>query len=231
MRVVVAALLALALVTSPAAADEPHMSDGCGDGLFYVQAQDETVVSPDPLSPSFDIDSADVTTVRDIDDTVEGVDFTMDLCGDAVEPESYQGYTWRWVNEAGCRLALNYGRETNVDVPGGVEQPLTLSFTETCDVEEQTLPIGNEVEDTFSVKLDPAAVTLDGRQVTIAMRNADLPAEAAHTLVEGTRLAALTAGARVASGPTAVFVRDPEYTVHASTGGDSAVGGDWVIGQ
>lgn len=232
MRVLLATLLAMALFAPPAAADEAdQITDVCGDAFAWATVDGETTSSPDPLSPDWDIRSAGFTTIRDGDEgAVLGVDFTMAVCGDIVEPEYMQYYSFNWRNEAGCRLRLAFERWAYVG-PADAKVPLVLTFRETCEHPEQDLPIATRVYDEFDLRMEPTAVTVDGDRLTVALRGADLPEEAQAAIAEGQRLVEPYAAAHMAWGPTSVFYRDPEHGVTVTGGRDSAQGDDFVIGQ
>lgn len=233
MRLLIALALALTLVALPAAAeDEPHITDECGDAVFSLRAGEDTMSSPDPYSPSFDIKAAWFTTVGSAD-AVEGVDLSMRLCGDAKEPEWFQYYAWHWTSEAGCRVALSVRRHLYIG-PADVTQPVELHFTETCPTGEQIL-VFNEVRTTFEVSLDPAEVVhMDGDLLTVSLRADDLPDEALHAVAAGARWVEPFATTQMAfyRGTMHLLGEEDDVSLSMYSGSDrTAAGRDYVVGE
>jgi hypothetical protein len=234
MRALLAGLLVLGLLVAPAAAEEgePHITDICGDGMLFVSTPDQTVTSPDPFSPRFDVKSADFRSLR-ADGTVTGVELTLQVCEDAAAPENHQEYSWHWGTEAGCTQRVVYTRARKVSIGGGepYAEPHVVTFREECPVPDPSLLSGT-VTTTFSVELAAAdVVSTAGDTVRVVLRRAELPEQAAGALADGTRFVKPWVIARMLGGPTSIFVRDPEFYVLVTSGVDTASGDDWVVGS
>jgi hypothetical protein len=230
MRLFLAFAVALSLVAVPAAAQEesPHITDPCGDALVWARAGDETVGSPDPVSPDFDVEAADIRAVRD-GAAVAGVDLVLRVCGEITEPAFGQRYLWTWLTPAGCRQEVSYSRSVRVVVPTEVNDDLWVTYTETCPTGRQDL-IFTEVEQTFEERFVADEVaTVDGDTLTVTLRRDALPEIAHPALTEGARWLAPAVGTQIVWTAGSYFVRDPDAEV-IIRGGDSAGGADFTLG-
>lgn len=236
MRLFLAAFIALftLLLASPASAAPAEFTDPCGDAMFYAQAAGQNVTSPDSQSPAFDIKSVQLSTVRDDDGKVTGVDFSTQVCGNVTAPASNQGYSWHWTTPNGCTQNLNFSSEGSVNVPDGYSSQPYVTLAETCVADNPTTP-GTEYENTYEVALDPAeVVTLEGDRVTIAVRLADLTDEARATISEGAAVQRPFASAYLTENPWSARYGDGQGTTNVGFfGGRDMADSDahWTVGQ
>jgi hypothetical protein len=229
MRLFLALAVALSLVAVPAAAQEetPRITDPCGDALVWARAGDETVGSPDPVSPDFDIEAADIRAVRDGGE-VAGVELVLRVCGEITEPAFGQHYSWTWRTPAGCRQEVSYSRSVHVAVPTEARDDLWVAYAETCPTGRQDL-ILTEVERTFEERfLADEVATVDGDTLTVTLRRDALPEVAHPALTEGVRWLAPAVGTQIVWSGGSYFVRDPDAEV-IIRGGDSAGGADFTL--
>lgn len=228
-------VLVLALAAPVTADEEPHITDRCGDAVFEAEVGEERITSPDPLSPSFDIAAADLTPVSE-GEAVLGVDLTMRLCGDAVEPGYGQHYAWAWAAaEEGCRQTVRISGGIEVDATVlAVDMPLRVSFSESCAADREEyggiVAIGGE---RHRVDLDPETrLRMDGDTLTVALRAEDVPEGLRGAVEEGSVWSQPEATAHMGTslgietrGPHGVNLLARGGADHAGPGRDFVVGG------
>jgi hypothetical protein len=233
VRLLLVLLLLTALVASPAAASGVDLPDRCGDAIAQVRLDGEEVSpSGDPLSPSYDIEHAALRSAWEGEELV-GVDLSMQLCGDAVEPTFWQFYAWDWSLPQGCigRVSV-HGSATIGGSGGAIAVPVRASYTEHCP---GTQVIGGHApvyETRVSVLLDVATrVRMEGRSVQVALRAEDLGA-APLAVAAGTRWAEPRASARgVFEGGVGVRVGNGLWAQANPMGDSTAPGADFVVGS
>lgn len=227
MKVLIAAVLALAVAMPATAQVEPQVTDPCGDLLVYGHVAGEDVSTPGDQTAPFDIKSASFTTADG------GVDISIEVCGTAVEPGQFQGYNAGWALGEDCRAWVRFTRAQDINIPSGVANDLRTTLEQRCTVPAKDGELTDSSRVVFSTVLSSGA-QVTGNRVNFTLRSAELPPAAEPMMSEGTVWAAPYAQGRFlgAGGVGTAFYRDPEYSVRVSDGGDAAGDGrDYVVGE
>lgn len=216
------AVLVLA-VALPAAAAEPLITDPCGDLLVNGHVKGEPVATPDEQTGSFDIASADITSVEG------GVDLSVDVCGQAVTPAHTQSYEMSWELGQGCTATVRLSRAADLKIGTDdthFNDDPRATFEQTCSEPAKDGELFGTLTTVFRVTLPHTSWTIEGDRVTFALRTVQLPVNAAQLLEEGTTWSTPYAMARYlpASGAGSVFFHDAQgaASIRASDGADFA---------
>lgn len=170
-------LLTLAATSAPARVEA---DDPCGDVVFLEAHGERMSFQPDDWS-SFDLERVVLEEVGERAKGTHEVVLTLDLCGDAVEPDSvdegFQLYRFAWDVDGECRRVVEVGWEgTSVHIVGdvGVWTWRHRGVREVC--RELSAGPTSVWEWTTDYELHEDALTIEGDRIVVRLRAEHYPA-------------------------------------------------------
>jgi hypothetical protein len=207
---------------------EPQVVDECGDAATRASVGGVSQRVEDNR-PELDISTGRIS-LDHVDGAVESLDIVLTMCGNASRDVNY---TFGWSFGDACFADVEFLPR---DLDEAILEP-QVRFRERCSENSAPLPVlgvslGNDVREVSHVVLPASAATFEGRQITLSVPVAVVPAASQPRFAVGTQWTG-----------TAVIARDPDagtFTFAAGTDTppvfaayrlDLAAGDGYMVGQ